>query len=64
MWLRKSAFVAALVGNLKQILDGRTVTGASSPLLECLLFVRRNFPSILFVNLKTKSVTPLSEACG
>ena len=61
--LRKSAFVAALVGNL-------TCPNFEWPLYNrrlispCLLFVSRNFSSISFVNLKTKTVTPLSVACG
>ena len=54
MGLRMSAFVAALVSNLNaQILDGSSITGASL-LLACLLFVSRNFSSIIICKPKTK----------
>ena len=59
IWLIKSAFVAALVGNL--ICPN---FGFGRPSLVCLLFASRNFSSISFLNLKTKAVIPLSVVCG
>ena len=54
MGLRKSAFMAALVGNLTCPNFGwwQYNRRLISPLLACLLFVSRNFSSISFVSLK------------
>ena len=64
MWLRKSAFAAALVGNLTcpKYFGWPQYNWCFNITTSSMSAIREK--KVSFVNLKTKAVTPLSEACG